>query len=334
MDDSKKLGPRDVFIHLLAIICLYFAAVNFGVILFQLLNLYLPDVIVDVYRDGVYDTIRWAVATLVIVFPVYAWLNWFLEKELARFPEKRELRTRKWLIYLTLFWAAGVIMGDLVTLVYNFLQGELTLRFVLKILVVLVIATGVFKYYLLILKPALLPAQAILKRVLSWTTIALAVAVVVAGFAVAGLPKDQRLKKLDDRRVGDLQSIQSQVLYFWQQKSRLPDGLDQLKDSISGYQAPVDPATSQPYEYKKLADLKFELCADFSSQDNTFGCLHGSDIGCPKQRGGVYPSYPVTGPVSPELFNNWDHVVGHSCFERKIDPDLYGLKRPVDKQGI
>ena len=49
---------------------------------------------------------------------------------------------------MTLVIAAGALIGDTTTLVYNLLGGELTLRFVLKVLVVAFIAGGIFGYYL------------------------------------------------------------------------------------------------------------------------------------------------------------------------------------------
>jgi hypothetical protein len=55
---------------------------------------------------------------------------------------------RRWLTYLTLFIAACVLIGDFVSLVYNVLGGELTVRFVLKVLTVGIIAGTVFWYYL------------------------------------------------------------------------------------------------------------------------------------------------------------------------------------------
>lgn len=41
-----------------------------------------------------------------------------------------------------------VLVGDMITLVYNLLGGELTARFVLKIVVAGVIAGAIFGYYL------------------------------------------------------------------------------------------------------------------------------------------------------------------------------------------
>jgi len=43
--------------------------------------------------------------------------------------------------------AALVVIGDLVALVYNFMGGDLTARFVLKVGAILVVAGAVFGYY-------------------------------------------------------------------------------------------------------------------------------------------------------------------------------------------
>ena len=55
---------------------------------------------------------------------------------------------RRWLTYLTLFVAAAVLVGDMITLVNNVLGGELSIRFVLKVLVAAVIAGTIFGFYL------------------------------------------------------------------------------------------------------------------------------------------------------------------------------------------
>ena len=67
---------------------------------------------------------------------------------MARSPGKRLSAVRRWLTYLTLFIAACVLVGDLITLVHAFLSGELTLRFALKVGVVALIAGGIFGWYL------------------------------------------------------------------------------------------------------------------------------------------------------------------------------------------
>ena len=67
---------------------------------------------------------------------------------MARHPIKRLSPVRRWLTYLTLFVAAAVLIGDMTTLVFNVLGGELTTRFLLKVVVVALIAGSAFAWYL------------------------------------------------------------------------------------------------------------------------------------------------------------------------------------------
>ena len=133
---TNKNQPRDVFLYLLSIISLVASTIGIGILLFQYINVYFPDVISDPYfsPSNYYGTIRSALAALIVFFPVYLWVSRFLKKDIDENPEKRELKIRKWLLYLTLFVASLTIIGDLIALIYNFLNGELTLRFVYKIL--------------------------------------------------------------------------------------------------------------------------------------------------------------------------------------------------------
>jgi len=147
---SPKSGPRDVFLHLLAIFTLYFSAIRFGLLIFRYIDIGIPDPLQTNYYSlsSAYDSIRLSIASLIIVFPTYVWVTKYLGKIYSATPEKLNLWTRKWLIYLTLFLAAIIIGADLVTLVYNLLGGDLTWRFILKILTVMFIAVSVFSYYL------------------------------------------------------------------------------------------------------------------------------------------------------------------------------------------
>ena len=91
---------------------------------------------------------RWSIASLIVAFPVFLYTSWLIVRDLAADPNKRHSKVRRWLTYLTLFVAATVLIGDVITLVYNLLGGEITTRFLLKVLVVAFIAGTVFWYYL------------------------------------------------------------------------------------------------------------------------------------------------------------------------------------------
>lgn len=136
--------------HLLAILALYVSVISFLALIFQIINIYFPDPVEEgPYFDPTYyyEAIRWSVAALIVIFPVFIATSWMLNKSYLQTPSKRDLRIRKWLIYFTLFLAAIVIIVDLVTLIYYLLQGGLTARFILKVLTVLATSGAVFGYY-------------------------------------------------------------------------------------------------------------------------------------------------------------------------------------------
>jgi hypothetical protein len=91
---------------------------------------------------------RWSVSSLVIAFPIFLFVSNYIGKQLLRNPVKRLSPIRRWLTYITLFIAAGTLIGDLTTLVYNVLGGDLTIRFLLKVITVAIIAGTIFGYYL------------------------------------------------------------------------------------------------------------------------------------------------------------------------------------------
>jgi len=309
-----KSSPRDVFMYLLGTILLYFCAWSVINLLLEYMNVAFPDPLNPFYNAG--DSIRWALAFLIIMFPVYFWVSRFLHKDIVREPGKSDIKIRKWLLYFTLFVAALLIIGDLVALIYNFLQGEITVRFVLKVVFVLAVAAAVFWYYLYDLRkvPGTFSRQA---KVFVWSVIVALVAVVVAGFFVAGSPFTQRLVRFDTQKVNDLQALQSQIVNYWQQKYKLPARLGDLADSISGFTPPTDPQSGAAYEYIMTASTSFQLCAQFNLPSTA------AEVGA--ARSVPVAPYPYGTAGGNE---NWDHGQGRTCFTRTIDPQLYKPIKP------
>src|SRR3989338_807429 len=97
-----KSRPKEFFLHFLAIITLYISAGSFITLLFQFWNYFLPDLAQNQYT---YDSWLWpmrtAVASLIIVFPVFAGVSKFLQKLYAAEPVLRDLRVRRWLLNFT-----------------------------------------------------------------------------------------------------------------------------------------------------------------------------------------------------------------------------------------
>lgn len=145
------LSAREAFMYLVLFGTLYASAYNLGSLIFDFINLAFPDASqqsFDGYGQYVRESIRWSISWLIVAFPVFLYLSWLTERDVSRDPVKRASKVRRWLTYLTLFSAACALLGDVATLVYNVLGGELTVRFLLKAVTVALIAGTAFIYYL------------------------------------------------------------------------------------------------------------------------------------------------------------------------------------------
>ena len=315
----KRNLPRDVFSHIFAMVTMYWSAVSFITLCWQYVNYFFPDILnYNHGYTGFAGPIRFAVSSLVIVFPLFVLVSWFLNKIYAKEAQVRESKIRKWLIYLTLFITSLVIIGDLIFVINTFLGGEIKARFILKALSILVVAGVIFGYYLDDVRRNT-PSK-LAKYFVSATSVIILISVIGA-FFIIGSPMKARLAQFDQQKVGDLQNIQSQVVNYWQRKGELPQSLANLNDSISGYVVPNDPqTTSQPYEYniKDSATLTFELCANFNLDSNIQSRTAKS--GTVEYVRQPMPTYPMS---YDGYSQNWDHAAGRVCFERTIDEQLY-----------
>lgn len=139
------LLAREAFVYLVLFSTLYVTAFSLGNLLFQLINQALPDPSAPAGAlEASRDAIRWAISLLVVAFPVFVFVSWTNERAIRQDPRRRLSKVRRWLTYLTLFVAAGFLIGDVTGLVYNLLGGDLTTRFALKVLTVGAIAGSVF----------------------------------------------------------------------------------------------------------------------------------------------------------------------------------------------
>lgn len=142
-----SLSAREAFTYLLLFSTLYIVAFQFGSLLFQFINQAFPDPASPLTGQFRREAIRFSVSSLIVALPVFLFMSRLTNRETTSDPMKRMSPVRRWLTYLTLFIAACVLIGDVTTLVYSVLGGELTTRFVLKVLVVGVIAGTVFWFY-------------------------------------------------------------------------------------------------------------------------------------------------------------------------------------------
>jgi len=317
-----KTTPKDFFLHLGATVALYAVVLSLLNLAFSIINYTFPDKLAGYFYSG---NIVWPISILIIVTPILYILEWLIVKDFSAMIEKKDLWIRKWRIYLTLFLTGVTVIGDLIALINTYLNGEITMRFVFKILIVLLVAGAVFKYYFFSINENMKWAKMAMTSS-RWFGIVIVLVAIVGGFVIVGSPAKQRDLRFDSQRVGDLSNIQWQVLNNWQQKGKLPATLSEMEDSISGYKIPTDPKTEKDYSYRVInaatstatTTVSFEICADFAldSQDTKGRGDFGGGGGFGYSRDMAYPSYEG-------IDNNWEHNMGKVCFERNIDTEKY-----------
>lgn len=331
MEQSQKVTPKFFFLSLALVVSLITSVSAFLSLLFTTLDHALPDVLTASYQYGYasysFDQMRSSLAILIIMFPIFLAISYFWNRAVKNVLGHGNEVLKRWTVYLIVFLASLMVAIDLVTLVRYFVGGEITARFVWKVLSVLVAAKMVGVYYLagLGVKIPLVPKKK--HMFFGIVSTVLVVFAIVYGFAVMGGPGAQRDLRLDQKRIEDLQSIQYQVINYWQQKEKLPLSLDEFKNPISSFMVPEDPefeeagevTSGRRYSYRKISDKTFELCATFTApipkgwveNSGGYGIMPAKDI--------AVSSMPYPGGMN----DSWDHQVGPTCFERTIDPDIY-----------
>lgn len=312
---TKHNTPKDVFLYLLNILTFYLSIIGFIILYIQYIAALFPDPL-NFYYTAIANTVRVATSIFVVAVPVFILTSWLLAKDLKRNPEKREGKLRKWLIYFTLFVASVTIIVNLIIVVYNFMSGELTIQFFLKTSVVLLVAIAVFGYYIWELRRKDAGVSK-LPKILAWVLAFVVLVSIIAGFFIIGTPAEQRLRRFDEQRVGDLQVLQNQIVNYWTQKESLPQNLAALEDSISGFVVPKDPDSDASYEYIIKSPLSFELCAIFKTSTKDFKVSYK----------GSRAFYMEPMYYGSSFQQNWDHEAARTCFERTIDPELYKQKQ-------
>jgi hypothetical protein len=284
-------SAKEAFLFLMLFSTLYTAVFALGAVLFDLININLPDPGEAVLRW--IGSLRFGIASVVVSFPIFLLISRVIVRENLRNPGQRISPVRRWLTYLTLFVASASIVTDLITLIVSFLSGDLTLRFGLKVLVVAVLAGIVFFYYLRDLRRDEVAPSAEYRstRSAKFAFAAMIMAVlliIVFGFWASGSPMKARLYAQDDQRVGDLADICRRVELYYLNKGVLPDSLDSCDVSPDTFIAKkADRVTGEPYGYRVIDTTRFEVGATFvmpslsDSPPAAVGALYGDMSGAP-----------------------------------------------------
>ncbi|MEN9552295.1 MAG: hypothetical protein RI935_672 [Candidatus Parcubacteria bacterium] len=335
MNVQEKTKAVDVFVYALLAVSLIMTVSNVLTVIFAAIERKFFDALNYSYVDATYSDVRFAIAALIVVFPLYLILTWYVEKDITKFFYKKDLIVRKFFVFGTLFVTVVTLLGALVSLIYTYLGGEITTRFVLKSGSVFVIAGILFGYYFYTQKRDY-AKKTFVPSLFGVLSCIIVIASIVWSISVIGTPKEMRMKRMDDTRLSDLSRIQQEVFNRFQMTDRLPLTLDELNNAFQGFSVPVDPITKEKYEYKVITqptfrtnfelrkkemtgEAEFELCATFTTvrELNQRGQI-GDAFDMSKSQY-LVSNYYYEGDVSPF----WNHKNERTCFKRIITKDMY-----------
>ncbi len=344
MNGEQKTKAIDVFVYLGIAISLIWSVYNLLQIVFTAIDRKFPDLLTATYSVDIYSSdVRMAIASLVVMYPLYLALSWYVAKDITKFPYKHNLGVRKIMIYATLFITVCTLVGTLVSLIYNYLGGDLSLRFVLKALTVFVVALALFGYYLYSMRRdyTIKTSVPVLASIIASVVV---IASLVWSVMIIGTPAQMRAKRIDSTRLSNLSSIQQQIFNRFQTTDKLPASLSELNDAFQGYSVPTDPVTGDSYTYKivqqpvvrmnyntnkkeLITNAIFELCANFDIARDS----NSNGKGTATVPIATKPGIPLAD--SPYSVSNyyyeydqspfWNHGTGEFCFKRIISSDMY-----------
>ena len=274
-------SAKDAFFHLLTFTTLYSTVISLIVLAFDYIGRLFPDPAMAEYyytNDANLSGIRWSIAVIAVSFPLFFFLSRILHRDFKAFPEKLASGVRRWLTYLTLFVTACALLGDGVTLLFYLLNGELSIRFILKVVSVLILSGLPFTYYYHVLRMDAdhYVESPIHSRYITLASI-LTLATVAYGIFLAGSPMKGRFERFDELRLSDLRAIHAEILndvYGMNHYSietpvkelpqPLPLSLEQVSMNAQYQKLRIsDPDTGVPYEYI-VKGTTYQLCASFA----------------------------------------------------------------------
>lgn len=285
-----------------SVISLYLVVSFALVLIFGLINLFFPQPGDAYYTIESYSSsVRLGIAMLVVFFPTYIFLTRASNNHRRQDASGAYLSFTKWLVYLSLLVAGAALLIDLVVVIMAFLEGELTSRFLLKVVAVLVIVGMAFVYYLK-------DAQGYWvthKQQSQWFAVTASVLVLILlglGATQIDPPAQVREMKIDTAQIRDLESIQWQIEEYYFLNQALPTDLSALAD------VPTAPEGRDDYTYNITED-GFELCATFKAASN------------PADRSVAIPQVARKDQFILNAYS-WDYKPGRTCFLRVINPDF------------
>jgi len=305
----KSNAAKFVFFYLLELVSLGFMAVSFGIVLFQIINKNIADALTG--YSGSYDdgALKFAISALLVSTPIFYVIGSFIQKSLFSGELKKDSPVRRWLTYLILFVSFLIFVGWLIAFIFNFLNGEVTMKFILKTLSVLVIAATVFSFYFYdIRRQAVENIKDKVLKIFFISTLAAVAIVFVASFFVVEPPSAARDRKLDDQAINNFYTINSCIDQYYRDMKKMPENFSTMQSDCSYLTADIlqDSQTKQTFTYSVTGTTTYQICANFRT----------SNIGKTNNQVAVSPATVGV--------NSTAHDKGSQCLKWQIFPAIKG----------
>ncbi len=142
-----SVSAREAMVYGLLFVALISVTWNLVSLGFRLIEIWVPDPATGYYDTWVGSSMRWSMATLIVLSPLFLWLHLHAERATAANRGLRRSPVRGRIGALGLFLAALVLLGDAVAVVYAGLSGDLTAQFLAKAGLVALVAMMVVGYF-------------------------------------------------------------------------------------------------------------------------------------------------------------------------------------------
>lgn len=311
-------SAREAFLLIVYFSLLGMVATQVGGLAFAWIDRHLVD---DLASDRAYfayatSGLRWSIAALLVGYPIFVLLGWRLAAKKRRDPDRRRSRVRAWLTYVTLIFAAGAFIGDLVAVVFQFLDGGLSTRFAAKAGVVGLISAAILWNFSREAERMSGGVDLAGRALAVLSTLAVA-ALVAWAFTVVRSPAEARERIADETRITHLIAMtrlaDCHSTYF----GRLDGNFAAMQTALTalgGRQPiaagctepyPYDPSTGAEYRYRLIDADTYELCATFEG-----GWPEGDENGAAARRtiSGYYS------PANEQRTLQLPKGAGEACF--------------------
>lgn len=252
--EEKKNPAFHLFLYLVAFLALGFLVAGEIIVFFQMINKFVPDPenlrlsYSYVYYDN--DALKFGLSALIVALPIYFFVLMLIEKKLGKNEISAASLVRKFITYLGLFAFSAMAIGSLISILYNYFDGELTTRFVLKALTFFFVSLMFFGFYFWEIRRSEIAKNPF--NIFYWGLLAFAVVCVVLGFVVIDNPKVTREKRIDEELVSNMRAFTYGVNSYYQEKKVLPNVNEPSLDETDGQ-----------FSYQPGEEHTYQLCGNF-----------------------------------------------------------------------